>query len=287
MGFGFEKASQKVRFFCYWVQLGTSAWAGVWGGCNGLSLCRAALLFCCCLVPLGWALVGCCSTAMSSSTKLSWGSFCSFSSCALFPSWQCIPTLQLDIPLAREFFVCHLCALWYGKSLRWEHSFPSSSFWRESPAGDLHVVRSKTRAWYEARGQGCYKSWGWGEHQAVNILVNSIQYVMEKSMHSSLPALPSTVAQGAFYPALQGHGSQHCCEVVPGSEGTMCTYRSRYPLAFLDWWLQLTGWDALSSPTPSTERQNSQEGCEQSGPVMSSQLIDYWKYNWILCLGEI
>lgn len=191
--------------------------------CAGQFCCFAAVWY-----LLGGVLVGCCSTAISSGTKLSWGSFCSFSSCALFPCWQCIPALQLDIPLVREFFVWHLCALHYGKSLSWEQSFPSSSFWRESPAGDSHVVRSKARAWYEARDQGCYKSWGWGEHKAVNILVNPIQYVVEKSIALKLLSTLYNSRTGYFLPSeVQWGGSQHCCEVVPSSEGEMCTDRSR------------------------------------------------------------
>lgn len=245
---------------------------------------------CCCFAAvwyflglLGGALIGCCSTAISSGTKLSWGSFFSFSSCALLPSWPCIPALQLDIPLASQFFVWHLCALHYGTSLSWEHRVFLPLLCGGSHQQEICVLlgprqepgmKLEDKAATKAEDEVNIKHW-MSYSTPPNILWNI--YALKP------PSTAFPRCTGCFLPVLQWGGPQQCCEVVPTSEGTMCTYRSRQsPGIPPD-----PGWDALSSPTPSTEREHSQEACKQSGPVMSSQLIDYWKYNWILCLGEI
>lgn len=139
MGFGFEKHLRKrdpfVIEFSWKFLPGLGCREGAMTPpCGGQRCGFAAVWF-----LLGGALSGCCSTAISSGTKLSWGSFYSFSSCALFPSWQYIPALHLDISLVRQFFVWHLCALHCGKSWSWEHRV-FLPFWREPPAGHFLLL---------------------------------------------------------------------------------------------------------------------------------------------------
>lgn len=195
---------------------------------------------------------------------------------ALFPSWQCIPALQLDFPWVRQFFVWHLCALHCGKSWSWEHRV-FLPFWREPPAGDFLLLGPRQEPGMKLEAEAAIKVGDevnikhWTSHSTPSNIMWKIYALKAPSsaFHSFTGCfLPSPA--GSQLRRDNGHRQEQAVPWHPP-----------------DLWLQLTGWDSLSSPTPSTEREHSQKGCKQSGPVMSSQLIDYRKYNWILCLGEI
>ena len=196
-----------------------------------------------------------------------------------FPLLQRIPALQLDIPLVRQFFLWHLCTLLYGNSVSQEHRVVCPPFL----FGEYHQEeillflgpRQEPDMMPEAKAVPkdleTRRSWR---------VAHPIQPAPVKFRHSSLWGLHSTVAQGFVCPALLWGGSQLRRADVHLKQQAM----DRHPLNRRP---QHVGWDALHSPTPSTEREHSLKGCKQSVLVMSRQLIDYWKYNWILCLGEI
>lgn len=154
-------------------------------------------------------------------------------------------------------------------------SLPSFSFRRELLERDFHILRSKTGIWYGAWGNFCSKVGGIRTAWSIAHPVQPPPVPWGKCRSLSLQGLHCTVAQRLFHPVLLDRSS----------EGTMCTSSSR----------QWPGIPCTDGPVawggmvcaPSAERERSLKSCKQSVPVMSSQLIDYWKYNWILCLGEI
>lgn len=224
MGFVFEKHLRKTDPFVM-----EFTWKFLPGlGCREGAMTPPSAGQCFCLAAvwylLGGALV---ATGISSGTKLSWGSFCSFSSCALFPSWQCTPALQLDIPLVSQFFVWHPCALHYGRNMSWEQRVFLPLLYGGSHHQDICMfLRPRQEPGMKLEAKTATKV-----EDEVNIKhwmsYSTPSICCGKSMRSSLPALAFTVAQGVLCPVLQSGGSQQCCEVVPSSEGTKCTYRSR------------------------------------------------------------
>lgn len=143
MGFGFEKHLGKTDPFV--IEFTWKFLPGL--GCRGGAMTPPCAGQCCCLVPFrrgsGWALFHSCFQGHRAQLR----EFLPFFRLCIVPILAVHPICADGYPCGQAIlWVAPLCpSLWQEFELGAQR-FPSSSFWRESPAGDLHVVRSKTRA---------------------------------------------------------------------------------------------------------------------------------------------
>lgn len=264
------KASQKDRSFCHWGHLEVSASPGLWTVQGTVAFSTLFGIFC----EKWW--LGCCYTASSSGTKPRWRSSCFFSPmCISFPPLQHIPAPQLDLPLASQFFLWHLCTPNCVNSVSQEHGgfilfLFGEKHWEEiftflGPREELYMMPEVSKRWADKE---CLKYWT--SYSNCPSMLDKIKAL--KSLWTALhlcmgPSLPSPAVR--WFPAQKGR----CAPEAAGSS--------------ILWTNGPSVRDGMFCIAHSTEREHSLKGCKQSVPVMSSQLIDYWKYNWILCLGEI
>lgn len=128
------------------------------------------------------------------------------------------PSSAQEYPFGQaELCVASLCpSLW--QEFEWERRVFLPLLFGGSHQQEI-CISLRPRARCEAGGQSCSKSWRWGEPKALNILFNPIQYVMEN---------PCTQAsQHCLSQLHRVFCTQPCSEVVPSSEGTMWTWKSR------------------------------------------------------------